>query len=256
VFTAYLRDITEHKRIEQERIELLERERLARLQAESANRSKDQFLATVSHELRTPLTAIRGHVDALRDGVVRGEGAEGASLEVIHAETERLARLVNDVLDLARLDAHRFQLTREEVDLRRLLERAYETYSEQARQRGIEYDRDFAADPVIETDGDRVLQIVSNLLENAFAWTPDGGRIALELAAFNGKVAVAVADTGPGIGPEERERIFRPFFTGDSSGTGLGLAIARELAHALGGDLALQSQPGHGSRFELRLPAT
>ena len=218
-------------------------------------RRERHFLMRVSHELRTPLTAIRGHVDALREGVVHGSEAETASLEVIGAETDRLARLVNDVLDLARLDAHRFTLMREEVELRRLLERAYETYSEQARQRGIDYERDFAADPVITTDGDRVLQIVSNLLENAFAWTPDGGRIALELAASNGTVSVAVADTGPGIGPEERERIFRPFFTGDSSGTGLGLAIARELANALGGDLALQSRPGVGSRFELRLPA-
>jgi signal transduction histidine kinase len=106
---------------------------------------------------------------------------------------------------------------------------------------------------VISTDGDRVLQIVSNLLDNAFAWTPDGGRISLELTSANGTIAVAVSDSGPGIGAEERERIFRPFWS--RAGTGLGLPIARELAHALGGELALESEVGQGSRFELRLPA-
>jgi signal transduction histidine kinase len=109
---------------------------------------------------------------------------------------------------------------------------------------------------VLETDGDRVLQIVSNLLDNAFAWTPDGGRIDLRLTATNGTIAVSVTDSGPGIGPEERERIFRPFWSRAGEGTGLGLPIARELAHALGGELTLESQLGKGSRFELRLPAT
>jgi signal transduction histidine kinase len=107
---------------------------------------------------------------------------------------------------------------------------------------------------VISTDGDRVLQVVSNLLDNAFAWTPDGGRVALELAAENGQIAVSVSDSGPGIGPAERERIFRPFWSRAGDGTGLGLPIARELAHALGGELALESEVGKGSRFELRLP--
>jgi signal transduction histidine kinase len=108
---------------------------------------------------------------------------------------------------------------------------------------------------VILTDGDRVLQIISNLLSNAFRWTPEGGRISLELGAANGTVSVAVNDTGPGISAEERERIFRPFWSRDGGGTGLGLAIARELANALGGRIDVRSQPGLGSRFELSLPA-
>ena len=214
------------------------------------------FLMSVSHELRTPLTAIRGHVEALREGLTTDAAARAASLEVIRAEGERLSRLVGDLLDLAKLDAHRFTLTEQEVELRRLLEQAYQSRSEEARQRGIAYERAFAAEPVLHTDGDRVLQIVSNLLDNAFAWTPDGGRISLELAAEDGTVAVAVADSGPGIAEHEQERIFRPFWSGDGSpGTGLGLAIARELAEALGGELELESEPGRGSRFELRLPA-
>jgi two-component system OmpR family sensor kinase len=223
--------------------------------AEAEERERN-FLMSVSHELRTPLTAIRGHADALSEGLVDDPEAREASLEVIRYESERLTRLVGDLLDLAKLDAHRFTLAEDEVELRRLLERAYAARSEEAKQRGIAYERRFAADPVLHTDGDRVLQIVTNLLDNAFVWTPDGGRIELGLAAENGTVAVTVSDTGPGVSPQDRERIFRPFFSRDGSqGTGLGLAIARELAHALGGELAVDSEEGRGSRFELRLPA-
>ena len=221
--------------------------------AESQRRERN-FLMVVSHELRTPLTAIRGHVEALLEGVAQDEETREASLRVIGAETDRLARLVGDVLDLARMEAHQFTLEEEEVELRRLLEQAYESFGEEARRRGIEYECSLDADPVLETDGDRVLQIVSNLLDNAFAWTPDGGRIDLGLTTSNGTIAVSVVDSGPGIGPEERERIFRPFWSRAGAGTGLGLPIALELAHALGGELTLESQAGKGSRFELRLP--
>ncbi|HEY3069404.1 MAG TPA: HAMP domain-containing sensor histidine kinase [Gaiellaceae bacterium] len=222
--------------------------------AESQRRERN-FLMVVSHELRTPVTAIRGHVDALREGLAEDAEARDASLAVIHAETDRLARLVRDVLDLARMEAHQFTLEEEEVELKRLLEQAYQSFTEEARRRGIDYECSLASDPVISTDGDRVLQIVSNLLDNAFAWTPDGGRISLELTSANGTIAVAVSDSGPGINAQERERIFRPFWSRAGDGTGLGLPIARELAHALGGELALESDAGQGSRFELRLPA-
>ena len=139
--------------------------------------------------------------------------------------------------------------------MERLCDQAYAAFGEEARRRSIEYVRRFDAKPTIVSDGDRVLQIISNLLSNAFRWTPDGGRVQLELGAANGKVSVAVDDTGPGIPPNERERIFRPFWSQDNAGTGLGLAIARELAVALGGNIELESEPGNGSRFELVLPA-
>jgi two-component system, OmpR family, sensor kinase len=233
---------------------LTERFREMTQKLNEAQRRERNFLMVVSHELRTPVTAIRGHVDALREGLAEDAEARDASLAVIRAETDRLARLVRDVLDLARMEAHQFTLEEEEVELRRLVEQAYQSFTEEARRRGIDYECSFGADPVISTDGDRVLQVVSNLLDNAFAWTPDGGRVALELAAENGKIAVSVSDSGPGIGPAERERIFRPFWSRAGDGTGLGLPIARELAHALGGELALESEVGKGSRFELRLP--
>jgi len=221
--------------------------------AESEQLSRN-FLMSVSHELRTPLTAIRGHVSALREGVIDDPDAYSSSLAVIEEEAMRLERLVGDVLDLAKLDAHRFTVLEEEVDMRELCERAYAAFGEVARQRGIDYRRDLSVGPVIVTDGDRVLQIISNLLSNAFRWTPEGGRVTLELAAENGTLSVVVSDSGPGVSPEERERIFRPFWSRDGGGTGLGLAIARELAFALGGRIDLRSEPGLGARFELILP--
>jgi signal transduction histidine kinase len=144
----------------------------------------------------------------------------------------------------------------EEVDMGRLVDQAFATFGEEARRRQIDYRCDRDGEPVIVSDGDRVFQIVSNLLSNAFRWTPDGGRVELALSSGNGSVSVSVADTGPGIKPSDQERIFRPFWSRDGGGTGLGLAIARELAVALGGRIELQSEVGAGSRFDLKLPTS
>jgi signal transduction histidine kinase len=214
------------------------------------------FLMSVSHELRTPLTAIRGHVSALLDeGVVVDPESRHQSLETVEAEAQRLERLVGDILDLAKLDTHRFTVLTEEVDMAQLLDQAFERYREEAERRSINYRQDVRDRPVITSDGDRVLQVVGNLLSNAFKATPDGGSISLELAQQNGTVRVAVEDTGPGIPAAARERLFRPFVSGSAGGTGLGLAIAKEISTALGGRIILQSEVGKGSRFELVLPA-
>lgn len=224
--------------------------RLAEVETRERN-----FLMSVSHELRTPLTAIRGHVAALLEGVVDDPEQERLSLETVEAEATRLERLVGDILDLAKLDTHRFTVTSEEVDMGQLVDRAYETYRDEARRRAIEFEREVLARPVVVSDGDRVLQVVGNLLTNAFHATPDGGRVTLELAQRDGSVHVAVEDSGPGIPAAVRERLFRPFVSESGGGTGLGLAIAKELAAALGGRLELRSELGRGSRFELVLPA-
>src|SRR2546425_8572847 len=137
--------------------------------------------------------------------------------------------------------------------MERLCEQAYAAFAEEARRRGIDYRQQRSASPVILTDGDRVLQIISNLLSNAFRWTPDGGKIELELSATDGTIYVTIHDSGPGIPPAERERIFRPFWSRDGGGTGLGLAIARQLAAALGGQIRLETSSERGSRFELVL---
>jgi signal transduction histidine kinase len=223
---------------------------------EEADQRERTFLMTVSHELRTPLTAIRGHVEALREGVAEDEESRNESLAVLYAESERLDRLVGDVLDLAKLNARRFSVRHEEVDMGRLVNAAYAAFAEEARRRDIDYAENADGGPVIVSDGDRVLQIISNLLSNAFRWTPDGGRIELELQSTDGIVAVSVQDTGPGIAADERERIFRPFWSRDGRGTGLGLAIANELASALGGRIELETEQGQGSRFRLVLPNT
>ena len=214
------------------------------------------FLMSVSHELRTPLTAIRGHVAALLDeGVVVDPESRHQSLETVEAEAQRLERLVGDILDLAKLDAHRFTVLTEEVDMAHLLGQAFERYRDEAQRRSIDYRQHVRDRPVIVSDGDRVLQVVGNLLSNAFRATPDGGRVSLELARRNGTINVAVEDTGPGIPSDARERLFRPFVSASAGGTGLGLAIANEISAALGGRIELQSEVGRGSRFELVLPA-
>lgn len=215
-----------------------------------------QFLMTVSHELRTPLTAIKGHVDALRDGLVDDPDLVAESLSIVAAEAVRLERLVGDVLDLAKLRAHRFTVQSEEVDMARLVEQAYGAFGDEARRRAIDYQLvEEGGGPILVTDGDRVLQVITNLLQNAFRWTPDEGTVELVLRQGNGAVHVEIADTGPGIAPEEREEIFRPFHSTDTQGTGLGLPIARELAEALGGRIELESSVGQGSRFRFLLPA-
>jgi signal transduction histidine kinase len=223
---------------------------------EAGIQNQRRFVADAAHELRTPLTAIKGHVDALRDGLVDDPELVGASLDVVANEATRLERLVGDVLDLAKLRAHRFTVHTEEVDMGRLVEHAYGSFGDEARRREIAYTlggSDTA--PTIITDGDRVLQVITNLLKNAFRWTPDGGSIGVELDASNGVVRVDVSDTGPGIAPEDAQRIFSPFVSHDTQGTGLGLPIAQELAGALGGRIELATEPGKGSRFRLVLPA-
>ncbi len=214
-----------------------------------------QFLMSVSHELRTPLTAIKGHVDAIRDGLFDDREAERASLDVVAGETIRLERLVGDVLDLAKLNAHRFTVHAEEVDIGALVGQAHASFGEEARRRGLNFrlDEDPEA-PTIVTDGDRVLQVLTNLLANAFRWTPDDGTISIGSSTRDRTVLIDVCDTGPGIQPDERESIFVPFISRDNYGTGLGLPIARELALALGGRIELESTVGEGSRFRLVLP--
>jgi len=212
------------------------------------------FLMRVTHELRTPLTAISGHVQAVTEGVV-GPGELDESLEAVNEEVRRLDRLVGDLLDLTRLEAHQFRVVREEVGLEALLEQAAGAFREKARAFDIDFETPIEGAPTVITDGDRVLQIVNNLLDNAFRWTPRGGRVELGCVTSNGIAAIKVTDTGRGIAPAEREAVFHPFYSRrGEGGTGLGLSISRELASALGGRLSVESEPGHGSTFTLSLP--
>jgi two-component system sensor histidine kinase BaeS len=218
--------------------------------AQDAERS---FLLSVSHELKTPLTVIRGHAEALQDGVVDGEHASA----VIEREAGRLERLIRDLLDLARLRRHTFATAAGSVDLGDVAREAAARFQPQARAFGVSLS--VAAEPAATSTGDqeRVLQAVSNLVENALRCTPAGG--AVRVLAGPGRIDVV--DDGPGLEPDEVERAFDRFYLYERYGgerpvgTGLGLAIVRELAEAMGGTVEARSVSGVGSTFSILLPA-
>ncbi len=224
-------------------------------QLSEAREHERQFLMRVSHELRTPLTAIRGHVAALADGVIEEQAERDSAYEVIGTEIGRLERLIRDLLDLARLEARRFTLRREEVDLAVLLETCRLGHLQAAREAGIDLESDVDDVGILIGDGDRILQVVGNLVDNALRWTPAGGTVRLAARRRGDRVLIAVIDSGPGVPADGRADIFRPFHTGDDHGTGLGLAIAAELAAAMGGSVVLDDNPGGGARFTVALPS-
>jgi two-component system, OmpR family, sensor kinase len=229
-------------------------EQMAR-QLKEASEHERNFLMRISHELRTPLTAIQGHVQAIADGVIDGEEERQASLEIVLAEAGRLQRLIGDLLDLARLETRRFSLNVEEVDLVDVCERAAGAQREEARGRRVKLHVRAAAKPVVRGDGDRILQIVTNLVTNALEATPMDGDVAVDVALTDGVGQVVVSDTGPGIPEAERASILRPFVTSDvRHGIGLGLPVASELAHAMGGTIVVGERPGGGAAFTLSLP--
>jgi two-component system OmpR family sensor kinase len=217
--------------------------------AQDAERS---FLLSVSHELKTPLTAIRGHAEALAEGVLEPEQA-GA---VIEREAQRLERLIRDLLDLARLRRRAFSVRAEHIDLTAIAEEAVGRYSAQSRVGGV--DLTTVGDPraAALADADRLLQAVSNLVENALRCTPRGGGV--RVVASPGRIDVV--DDGAGIAPADLEHAFERFYLWDRYsaerpvGTGLGLAIVRELVEAMGGSVVAQSTPGVGSTFSILLP--
>jgi signal transduction histidine kinase len=226
-----------------------------------ARRREHEFLASVSHELRTPITAIRGYAEAIADGAARqGEEMDDA-VAVIRDEASRLERLVQDVIDLARLGAREFRLHPVEVDLAPTLRDAVKAHAPRAADAGVDLGVDVRDGLVATTDPGRVRQILENLLENALRVTPDGGAVRVAGAPERSGVSLEVSDTGPGINPADLPHVFeRSYLWGVSRGvrevgTGLGLAIVRELATALGGRLEVRSDPGRGTTFRLILPA-
>jgi len=220
-------------------------------QLERARAAERSFLLSVSHELKTPLTAIRGYAEALGDGIL----SPGRAGEVIQSEAARLERLVSDLLELARLNRLGFDVERLPVDLAAVARDAGERHAARARELGIELRVDAGPAAGALGDRDRVLQAVSNLVENALRCTPRGGSVTIGAAPG----AIEVADTGPGIAEEDAPRAFERFFlyrrygSERPVGTGLGLAIVRELAQAMGGDVRLESRAGGGTTFRIVL---
>ncbi len=243
-----------------DRSEELERQRAA---AEEANRAKSGFLAVMSHELRTPLNAIAGYVQLLEMGI-HGPVTEAqlGALERIGRSQQHLLRLINDVLNLARIESGRVEYVLEEVPVPELMAAVMPMVEPQMAAKELAFNVEVGGPLAMWADREKVQQILINLLSNAIKFTPPGGRISVETGVADepGMVAVRVADTGVGIPPEKQASVFEPFVQVDmsrtrrSEGTGLGLAISRDLARGMGGDLRVWSEEGRGSVFTLLLP--
>ncbi|MDQ3685758.1 MAG: PAS domain S-box protein, partial [Acidobacteriota bacterium] len=254
------RDITERKRAEEERIQLI-REQAARAEAEAANRLKDEFLATVSHELRTPLTAIIGWAQMLRAGRLDEDSAARA-LETIERQGKLQAQLIDDLLDVSRIITGKLRLDAQRVELALTIEAVMNAVGPAAAAKNIRLQKalDPQAGPVLG-DPDRLQQVVWNLLSNAVKFTPKGGRVDVRLERINSHVQIIVSDTGDGIPTEFLPQVFAPFRQADGSttrtqgGLGLGLSIVRHLVELHGGTVQAESRgEGQGATFTVRLP--
>jgi signal transduction histidine kinase/ActR/RegA family two-component response regulator len=248
------REIVERRRAEQERAELLVRER-------EANRLKDEFLATLSHELRTPLNAILGWTRLLR-GKALPENAVDPALEKVERNAQMQARLVEDLLEVSRITTGKLRLDMREFDLVALARTAVDSIRPTAEARGVIVERDFtvATMPTVG-DPDRLQQVVWNLLSNAVKFTPSGGRVKLTLQRIGDSDEIVVADTGIGIDPVFLPNVFDTFRQADASATrahgglGLGLSIVRHLVEVHGGRVTAASKGrDHGATFTVTLP--
>lgn len=218
-----------------------------------AREAQTRFLESVSHELRTPLTSIRGYAEGLGEHAI--DAPEAA--RVIGAEAGRLERLVADLLDLARVGRADFAVAHEPVDLAEVVSHAVERHLPQAHELGVELSGSAAADSLVIGDEDRIIQAVSNLIENALRLTPAGGSVTVQAQAGE----ISVRDTGPGLEAQDIPRAFERFYlharyrSERPVGSGLGLAIVRELVSAMGGSVEAAVLPaGDGAQFTIRLP--
>jgi len=230
--------------------------------AEEATRAKSEFLSRMSHELRTPLNAIIGYGEMLQeDAADAGLDAMGADLARITSAGKHLLLLVNDILDLAKIEAGKMELHLEDFDVEPLVRDLVSLTLPLAAKNANSLELRCAPEAgAMRGDATKVRQVLLNLLGNACKFT-SGGAVALEVDREGGWLAFAVRDTGIGLTPEQIGRLFQSFSQADSSttrrfgGTGLGLAVGRRMARMMGGDIEVESEPGRGSRFTLRLPA-
>src|SRR5262249_36384504 len=236
---------------------------LAYQRADSANRLKDEFLATLSHELRTPLNAILGYAQMLNLGTLKEDGSTRA-LTVLTRNAESLRQIIDDVLDVSRITSGKLRLAVRPVDLNDILHNAVATMQPAADAKGLSLQITIAPDlPVIPGDPDRLQQIVWNLLSNAVKFTTRGGHVWLSAGRAEDFVDIVVKDDGHGIDPKFVPHLFERFRQADSrfarehGGLGLGLAIVRDLAELHGGSVTASSEGlGHGATFRVRLPST
>jgi signal transduction histidine kinase/ActR/RegA family two-component response regulator len=254
-------DIDQQKRIEETNKLLLSSEKKARKQAEIANRTKDEFLATVSHELRTPLNAILGWTRMLRTGAVEPKALTRV-LETIERNARAQTQLVEDILDVSRIIAGKLRVNIQKTDLHMVARAALDAVRPAAEAKGVvlsavmqEGSADFCGDP------DRLQQVIWNLLSNAIKFTPKDGTVELRIERVRSHVQISVTDTGAGIPADALPHVFNRFWQADSSitraqgGLGLGLAIVRHLVEVHGGTVQAESAgEGKGARFTVRMP--
>ncbi|MEM7053873.1 MAG: ATP-binding protein [Pseudomonadota bacterium] len=229
-------------------------------QADRANRAKSNFLATMSHEIRTPLHGLLGMIDLLKSERLSPQHID--MLRTMRTSGDQLQRILNDILDLSRIEADRIELHEEPFELVELLEQAVELHAANASVNGLDLRLQMASDlPIIALgDADRIAQVLGNLLSNAIKFTDRGAIEVQSWLGADGYLNIAVSDTGPGIEAKSQSTLFQPFTQLESSttrrhsGTGLGLAICRRIIDEMGGSIDLHSRVGQGSRFTLRLP--
>jgi two-component system phosphate regulon sensor histidine kinase PhoR len=219
------------------------------------------FVANVSHELRTPVTIIRANAETLLDGALNDPVHGPRILEALHRNAERLSRLVDDLLDLARLEANRYQLESDEIAVQGAVKGAVDSVERAAQAKDIRIEFDIDPTLRVRADDKALDQILVNYLDNAVKYTPNGGLVRVAAHRRDGMVRIEVIDNGPGISPQHRARIFERFYRVDPGrsramgGTGLGLSIVRHLAETLDGDAGMEPAQPHGSIFWVSLPS-
>jgi len=221
-------------------------------------KSRRDLVANVSHELKTPITAIRAHLENLADGV---EQPDPKTMQVMLAQTERLGRLVDHLLDLSRLESGEVPMYMEVISLEPIVARVLSEISVGRAVTDVTLRNDVAPVLAATADAERIHQVLYNLVDNAVRFTPPGGTVTVTGTRREDRVAIEVSDSGVGIAPEHLPRLFERFYRADASrsreggGTGIGLAIARSIVESHGGRITATSEPGHGSAFTFDLPA-
>ncbi|MEP7352143.1 MAG: PAS domain S-box protein [Acidobacteriota bacterium] len=270
--SAIIRDVSERKLAEEQlraiqaaytdELAATNRELEARnLQIKQADRMKSEFLSGMSHELRTPLHTIIGFTELLEEeleGLLNEK--QHRFMRHIHKDSQHLLALINDVLDLSKIESGRLELLYTHFSLRDALEDAVSSIRPRATTKSIVLETTVPSQVDIFADRLRFTQILYNLLSNAVKFTPEGGRVAVEVRVVDGSIEISVSDTGIGIAHAEQESVFDKFYqvgqrqAGGHEGTGLGLAITRQLVEKHGGTIRLKSEPGKGSRFTFTIP--
>lgn len=232
-------------------------------QVYTSQQSQRDFVANISHELKTPLTSIQGFSQAIFDGTVSDPSVIQRSAQIIYDESSRMHRMVMELLDLARFDAGTIELKMGGVNLVELLDYVCERMRPQAESRNVSLVLVSEDIPEVTGDGDRLVQVFTNLIENAIKFSLDGGSVDIRVRNIDGWVEIAFQDNGKGMLPEQMERIFERFYQldesrnrGDRGGVGLGLAIVKEIVQAHLGTITVESQPAQGSTFMVKLPVT